>query len=192
MDDVDDAHPAPADGLLKLRRSEPGLDSTQNRVEAVYQAELDHLLALCTLLIGGRTAGEDLAHAVFAQALQRERREPGYLRDPVWPWLRTVAVRLASRQRARLRSELARLRLIDRDVPDDAWDRQSVDVVRALHRLPPRMRTCTVLAYFEDQSTEAVAATLGCSAKTVENQLRESRRRLRGFLGAGYRGAGDD
>jgi DNA-directed RNA polymerase specialized sigma24 family protein len=54
------------------------------------------------------------------------------------------------------------------------------------------MRTCTVLAYFEDQSTEAVAATLGCSAKTVENQLRESRHRLRGLLGAGYRDAGDE
>jgi DNA-directed RNA polymerase specialized sigma24 family protein len=54
------------------------------------------------------------------------------------------------------------------------------------------MRTCTVLAYFEDQSTEVVAATLGCSAKTVENQLRESRHRLQGLLGATYGDAGDE
>ncbi|MGO8687134.1 MAG: sigma factor-like helix-turn-helix DNA-binding protein [Candidatus Dormibacteria bacterium] len=54
------------------------------------------------------------------------------------------------------------------------------------------MRTCTVLAYFEDQSTEAVAATLGCSAKTVENQLRESRHRLRGLLGATYEEVGNE
>jgi DNA-directed RNA polymerase specialized sigma24 family protein len=46
--------------------------------------------------------------------------------------------------------------------------------------------------YFEDQSIEVVAATLGCSAKTVENQLRESRHRLRGLLGAGYRDAADE
>jgi RNA polymerase sigma factor (sigma-70 family) len=78
------------------------------------------------------------------------------------------------------------------DVPGDAWDRQSIDVVRALRRLPPRMRTCAVLAYFEDQSTEVVAATLGCSTKTVENQLRESRHRLRGLMGAGYMDAGDE
>jgi RNA polymerase sigma-70 factor (ECF subfamily) len=189
---VEDVHLVSAEGFPRLNRSEPGLDATQNRVQAIYEAELDHLLALCTLLVGGRTAGEDLAQSVFAEALQRERRGPGYLRDPVWPWLRTVAVRLASRQRARLRSELARLHLVGKDVPDDAWDRQSIDVVRALRRLPPRMRTCTVLAYFEDQSTEVVAATLGCSTKTVENQLRESRQRLRGLLGATYRDAGDE
>jgi DNA-directed RNA polymerase specialized sigma24 family protein len=174
---VREVYPVSAEGSLRLHRSEPGLDALQNRVQAIYEAELDHLLALCTLLVGGRTAGEDLAQSVFAEALQRERREPGYLRDPVWPWLRTVAVRL---------------RLLANDVPDGPWDRQTVDVMRALRRLPPRMRTCTVLAYFEDQSTEVIAATLSCSAKTVENQLRESRYRLRGFMGAGYGDAGDE
>jgi DNA-directed RNA polymerase specialized sigma24 family protein len=157
---VGDVNPVSAEGSLTRRRSEPGLqDAPESRVQAIYEAELGHLLALCTLLVGGQTAGEDLAQSVFAEALQRERRVPGYLRDPVWPWLRTVAVRLASRQRARLRSELARLHLVGRDVPDDVWDRQSIDVVRALRRLPPRMRTCTVLAYFV--SGQAKAATRG-------------------------------
>ena len=187
-----DVHLLSAEGSLRLQRSEPGPDAPQKRVQTIYEAELDHLLALCTFLVGGRTAGEDLAQSVFAEALQRERSEPGYLRDPVWPWLRAVAVRLASRQRARIRGELGRLRLLARNVPDVPWDRQTVDVMRALRRLPPRMRTCTVLAYFEDQSTEVIAATLGCSRKTVENQLRESRHRLRGFIGAGYGDAGDE
>ena len=115
-----------------MSRSEPGLDAPRNRVQAIYETELDHLLATCTLLAGDRTAGEDLAQSVFAEALQRERREPGYLRDPVWPWLRTVAVRLAARQRARIRGELGRLHLLTTDLPDGIWDRQTVDVVQAL------------------------------------------------------------
>jgi RNA polymerase sigma-70 factor (ECF subfamily) len=185
-------NPVSAEGSLRLHRSEPGLDAPRNRVQAIYETELDHLLATCTLLAGDRTAGEDLAQSVFAEALQRERREPGYLRDPVWPWLRTVAVRLASRQRARIRGELGRLHLLTTDLPDGIWDRQTVDVVQALRRLPPRMRACTVLAYLEDQSTQAIADTVGCSAKTVENQLRESRHRLRDFIGGGYMGADDE
>lgn len=40
------------------------------------------------------------------------------------------------------------------------------------------MRACVVLFYQEDLSTAQVAGTLGCSAKTVENQLREARRQL--------------
>jgi DNA-directed RNA polymerase specialized sigma24 family protein len=41
------------------------------------------------------------------------------------------------------------------------------------------MRACIVLAYLEDRTVIEIAASLSCSPKTVENQLREGRRRLR-------------
>ena len=147
-------------------------------IEAVYHREFGRLAALGTLLSGDRAAGEDLAQEVFERALRREAREPGHLREPAWPWLRIALVRLASTRRTRLGAELRRLvRLYERP-RDEQWPAPTVDCVRALADLPPRMRACAVLFYQEDLSTAEVARTLGCSAKTVENQLARARAKL--------------
>jgi RNA polymerase sigma factor (sigma-70 family) len=153
------------------------------RIRAIYDDEWKRLRAFATLITGDLSSGEDLAQSVFEEALRQEQEHPGYLRSPAWPWLRMVAIRLASRQRQRVRMQLDRFRLLAAETPEPAWRADTVDIVRALRRLPPRMRTCVVLAYLEDQSTAAVAETLGCAPKTVENQLREGRRRLRSLIG---------
>ena len=69
--------------------------------------------------------------------------------------------------------QLDRLRLLAAGSTEPEWRAETLDIVRALKRLPPRMRMCVVLAYLEDQSTASVAEALGCTPKTVENQLRE-------------------
>lgn len=160
--------------------------AAQRRLGEVYAAEGGRLLALATLLSGSRAAGEDLAHAVFTEAVRRGNLEPGFLRDPAWPWLRQVAVRMAMRQRHRLRLQMSRLHLLHPAADGaGAWPDATVDLVRALGRLPARMRTCVVLAYLEDQGTETIAAAMRCAPKTVENQLREGRQRLRALLEPG-------
>jgi RNA polymerase sigma factor (sigma-70 family) len=158
---------------------EPG-----ERIREIYADEWKRLRGFATLITGDISSGEDLAQSVFVEALQHERTQPGYLRNPVWPWLRMVAVRIATRQRARLRMQLDRLRLLAADSVEPTWHTETIDIVRALKRLPPRMRMCVVLAYLEDQSTASVAEALGCTPKTVENQLREGRRRLRSLIDA--------
>lgn len=153
------------------------------RIRAIYDDEWKRLRAFTTLIAGDLSSGEDLARSVFVEALRQEREHSGYLRSPTWPWLRTVAIRLATRQRQRLRMQLDRFRLLAAEAAEPEWHPDTVDIVRALRRLPPRMRMCVVLAYLEDQSTAAVAEALGCAPKTVENQLREGRRRLRSLIG---------
>jgi RNA polymerase sigma factor (sigma-70 family) len=149
----------------------------------IYAAEIDSLVALGRMLTGDVQAGEDLAHEVFLRAARQLRRTPGYLREPARPWLRTALVRAAIDWRRRARREMQRLvrsyqRPAEAGMPDGA-----IDCVAALGQLPVRMRACVVLSFGEDLSVAATAAALGCSPRTVENQLRTARRRLATLLG---------
>ena len=148
------------------------------RVAAIYAAHIDRVVALGCLLTGNPNDAEDLAQEVFTGIVRRNHVEPGFLRDPAWPWLRLAVVRLAMRRRRQLAAELRRLIRTYQPPADGPWSGESLDYVAAMSRLPARMRACAVLFYQEDLSTAQVADTLGCSAKTVENQLREARRRL--------------
>lgn len=56
-------------------------------------------------------------------------------------------------------------------------------MIDALGCLPPRDRAIVVLRYWEDQSVETVAETLGVSVSVVKTQSRRSLARLRELLG---------
>lgn len=157
------------------------------RVAAIYVAHYRQLVGMATMLSGGRAAGEEIAQETFVAALRQERRKPGYLTDPVWPWLRITAVRLAGRRRQRLVREALVYRLRGPDAGTSAaWEVETLDLVRALRRLPTRMRLCVILSHVEDQSTASIAAMLGCSTQNVDAQLRKGRARLRALLGERY------
>lgn len=162
--------------------ADPPVAASAGRLEAAYLAERARLVALGTLLSGSPAAGEDLVQETFASLLARSRRDPDYLREPVAPLLRTVLVRLAAQRRRQLGRELRRLvRLYERPRDGD-WTEGTLDYLAALATLPPRMRACVVLFYGEDMAVDQVAAHLGCSPSTVQNQLRAARQRLRARL----------
>ena len=56
-------------------------------------------------------------------------------------------------------------------------------MIDALGCLPPRDRAIVVLRYWEDQSVETVAETLGVSVSVDKTQSRRSLARLRELLG---------
>src|SRR5260221_4381513 len=151
------------------------------RVSDVYAREHTRLSALGAMLTGDAAAGEDLAHDVFMDALRLSRNDPGYLREPAWPWLRLALVRRALRRRQRLAGELRRLPLLHSPstVSEElGWSAGTMDCLAALAALPSRMRACAVLFYWQDMSTLDVARELGLSPRTVENQLARARARL--------------
>jgi RNA polymerase sigma factor (sigma-70 family) len=166
-----------------------GFDQAQQAVspsiDHVYQAEIRKLIALGTTLTGDPASGEDLAQDAFVLLVRRVRRQPDYLREPAWPLLRTLLVRLAAQRRRTLARELRRLIRLYQPETTGQWepDPTLLDWQAALLRLPPRMRACVVLFYGEDLSTASVASALGCSPRTVENQLRLARRKLAPALG---------
>ena len=151
----------------------------RERVAEVYTREHGRLAALGAMLTGDAGAGEDLAHDVFVEALRRSGEDPEYLREPAWPWLRLALVRRSMRRSERIAGELRRLALLGRSAAAaPAWSADTVDCLAALGGLPPRMRTCAVLFYWQDMPTAEVARALGLSERTVENQLARARARL--------------
>lgn len=153
-------------------------EDPQVLVERLYATYASRLVALARTLTGGLDSGDDLVQDVFVALLKACRRDPDYVREPAWPLLRTVLVRLAAQRRRSVGRELLRLaRAYERPRPGD-WD-TDVDVVGALLSLPVRMRACVVLRYVEDLSVAEVAATMGTTPGTVSAQLQTGRRRLR-------------
>ena len=164
-----------------------GIADPDVRVGAIYASNYQRLVGLASLLTGGHATGEEIAQETFVIALLNERRKPGYLADPAWPWLRITAVRLAGRLRERLRRQVLSHLMQGEDTnASDAWGVETLDVVRALNHLPSKMRMCLILAYVEDQSTASIATMLSCSTQNVESQVRKGRERLRTLLGEGY------
>ena len=101
-----------------------------------------------------------------------------YVREPSWPLLRLVLVRLAAQRRRSMGRELRRLGRVYQRPETGSWD-TDVDVVSALLTLPPRMRACVVLRYMEDLPVAEVAAVMGTEPGTVAAQIQTARRRLR-------------
>jgi RNA polymerase sigma-70 factor (sigma-E family) len=75
-------------------------------------------------------------------------------------------------------------------LPETAAGREDADLrmtlIDALGHLPPRDRAIVILRYWEDQSIETVADTLGVSATTVKAQSARSLTRLRALLGTNF------
>src|SRR5260370_23675804 len=114
------------------------------------------------------SAGEDLAHEVSMELLARERRDPTYLRDPAWPWLRTALVHAALDRKRQMARELKRLiRVYDGHETEGAWSDGTLDLARAVRQLPRKMRACFVLHHAQDMTLAQVAETMDCSVRTV-------------------------
>ena len=167
--------PAVGGGATAVMREQEIEDA---RLASIYATQIDRVVALGCLLTGNPAEAEDLAQEIFTGIVRRSRREPGFLHEPAWPFLRLAIVRLAMRRRRQLAAELRRMVFTYQPPADGSLADETLDYLAAVSRLPARMRACVVLFYQEDLSAAQVADTLGCSAKTVENQLREARHRL--------------
>lgn len=156
--------------------------ASDDRLSAIYAREGQRLAGLGRMLTGSVDAGEDMAQEVFMRALRACRRDPEYLQEPAWPWLRTTLVRLViQRHRTRLR-ELLRLVKAYEPPAETQWPADTMDVADALRALPPRMRACVVLHHCEDLTAAETADVIGCAPGTVIVHLREGRARLRTWL----------
>ena len=155
---------------------------TQLQLEEVYAGVYPRLVSLGRMISQNDAVAEDLAQETFTRVLRSVRADGAPLRDPVWPLLRTTLVRLAADRRRSAGREIRRLLLVaTRDRPAfEEGDGRGFAV--ALGHLPPRMRACVALYYGEDMSTLDVAAALRCSPRTVENNLRSARTKLRRML----------
>ena len=137
------------------------------------------LVRLSYGLTGDQALAEDLAQTALVKAYAawpRVRRA-----DSPDAYVRRIVINTnGGRMRSRRFSEHLMPSLPDHGAPDETGqhdDRSAL--VAALMTLPARQRAVVVLRYWLDLAESQVAATLGCSAGTVESPASKALAKLR-------------
>jgi RNA polymerase sigma-70 factor (sigma-E family) len=152
--------------------------SRREALELLYERHYAELVRLAFALTSDWGLAEELAQEAFV----RVWRSWGNIRDQqsAPAYLRTTVVNLARRSlRRRLRERRA---WPDAGDPRSADPGDSIDLLRALARLPARKRACVVLRFYMDLSEADTAAALGVSVGTVKSQTAKGLRRLHRLL----------
>lgn len=154
-------------------------DGFREFVEVRYPS----LLRTAYLLTGSTEAAADLVQNALLKMMRRWKE----VEDPV-AYVRRVMVN----DRTRLWHRIGSREVLTNIRPESTTRSRSPDtadavvardeLLRALGRLPVRMRAVLVLRYWEDLSEVDTAAMLGCSVGTVKSQAARGLTRLRGVL----------
>jgi RNA polymerase sigma-70 factor, ECF subfamily len=155
--------------------------------EALYRAHVGQVYGLCLRLTGQPALAEDCTQDCFIAAWRALPRFEG--RSQFSTWLHRIAVNAVLTQRRRRRSDPLReadeldAAALQLSGGEEAAD--TIDVERALRRLPPGARDVLVLAGVYGHSHEETAAMLGIAIGTSKAQLHRARRLLATQLGIG-------
>jgi RNA polymerase sigma-70 factor (ECF subfamily) len=141
------------------------------------------------LVSGSRAAAEDAVQEALARAWERSQR--GERIESLRAWVTTVALnlvrsrfrRLAAERRAAERLGGRLLGAASGTGGSGAGPDATVDLARALARLPRRQREATVLRYYLDMDVREVALMLGLHEGTAKTTLHRARRALAEALG---------
>lgn len=129
--------------------------------------------------------GEDLAAEVFVRAFRARSRYRSE-RETALPWLLGVANHVISDHRRIERRRLAaleRLLVEGQELAASPDAGLTLDVVRALRRLPGADRDTLLLLVWGELSRDEVAAALGVPVGTVNSRIARARKRLATDLG---------
>lgn len=121
---------------------------------------------------------EDIAQDALLRAMERLNTYDSS--QPFWPWLRTVAINIATdrfrrEQRVSLRADPQPACALD---PSDAVNERRI-VGEALLELPERQRHALVLTYVEGWPAEQAAARMNITRNAFDQLLHRARGRLR-------------
>jgi RNA polymerase sigma-70 factor, ECF subfamily len=147
--------------------------------EEVYATEGPRLVTELYAVTGSLAEAEDIVQEAFVRAYGRWSRV-GALEAPS-AWVRRVALNLAtSRFRALRRAARHAPRLHGRPEDDRPVPEDTVALVTALGKLPPRQRITLVLHYWADLPVAEIAEITGQPESTVKSHLRRGRAALAG------------
>lgn len=164
----------------------------------VVELYKDRIMSLCVALMRDANEAEELAQDVFVRAYRYldtfdERRD-------IYPWLATIAYRLAQTRWAR-RSRPSTLDEAARHIEDPASedrplrglvaDEEACRLWRVVQTLPEAQRASVLLYYNQGLDVGQVARVLGVSRGTIKTLLFRARRRLRVLLSEHHDGWAD-
>jgi RNA polymerase sigma-70 factor (sigma-E family) len=157
-------------------------EEDEREFEEFVGRSADRLLRSAVLLVGDRSAAEDLLQGALERTYRHWSRVGGGQPEA---YVRRALVNAATSRWRRIRIREVPLAFGDEPEADvglaDHADRLSTrdGLVRALLTLPPRQRAVLVLRYLDDLPEAEVAAALGCSVGSVKSQASRGLVRLR-------------
>ena len=171
-----------ADDAELIRRSQGGDRNAFGELVQRYRRRLFNLLVT---LLGDPGTAEDVTQDALVRAWLRLERFDR--RRPLYPWLATIAVRLAHnsrRGRALLMEEAADIPTTEPG-PEQATanERQAEAIWTSIETLPRGERSSLLLFYREDLTVAEIATVLGVTPGTVKTWLHRGRRHLADRLG---------
>lgn len=139
---------------------------------------LPQAFRLASAMLRSETDAEDAVQDAVLNAWRHiERLKPGSRVDP-W-FLTIVANQCRSYRRSRWWSVVRGVNLPERAAMGGGLDADTLDLRKALYRLPEDQRLVLVLRYYLDLPLEEVAATLGISSKAARSRVHRALARLR-------------
>jgi RNA polymerase sigma-70 factor (ECF subfamily) len=175
-----EAPPAAADTVV--RRAQQGDVAA---FEALYRDNVDRVFALCLRMTGDGTKAEELTQDVFVRAWEKLATFEG--KSAFSTWLHRLAVNVVLGGR---RADGIRVGKVFHTDDLEAYETpgrppdpgQSMDLERAIARLPPGARNVFVLHDVEGYKHEEIAELHGLAVGTCKAQLHRARRLLREAL----------
>jgi len=160
-------------------------DGDLDAFERIYGKYRRRIYGLCLRMAGDATTAEELTQDSFVRAWQKL-----HLYEPTWSfgsWLYKVSVnvvlsdRRASRRRARWIAADEETEPVA-DPESSAKPDASLDLEKAMARLPPKARAVFVLHDVEGHQHQEIARLTGMAVGTSKAQLHRARRILREAL----------
>src|SRR3954471_12135994 len=150
-------------------------------IHEFLHTEYPRLVAAVALVSGSRASAEDAVQEALVKAW--ERSEKGSDIESPRAWGATVAL---THSRSGLRRLLVERRARRPEPPEDAFEAadRSLDVARAVERLPRRQREAVVLRYYLRFDTKEIAEAMGVHDGTVKSNLARARATLAQLLGS--------
>jgi RNA polymerase sigma-70 factor (ECF subfamily) len=144
-----------------------------------YATTFGRLTIQIHAFVGDHAEAQDLVQEAYCRAFARWSTVAGH--DDPLAWVRRVAWNLAIsrwRRAGRLRRHQRDLVAADVAPPSST----SIDLARALRRLPPNQRQAVVLHYLADMSVADIATFMGAADGSVKAWLHRARAALSTIL----------
>lgn len=157
------------------REYRPGSESD---FDQLYRDERSKLLQTLRAIVGDEA--EDCVQDAFVQAFRNWGR---YRPDaPASAWLHRIAINraISVRRRLQLRDVAETVRRLGRPEAQfgPGQTEGSIDLARALRKLPPRQAAAIVLRHLHGYSNREIGVALGVPERTVASRLAAAKARL--------------
>lgn len=158
----------------------------------IVQRYQGRLFGLVLMMVRQREAAEEVAQETFVRAYTHLDRYD--VRRPFYPWLATIAVRLAQNW-LRGHGRVAQREGVRLDsVQEPAASGGALDTLvagersrrlwQAVAALPSGERSAVIMYYRDEMTVQEIARALGVTTGTIKTLLFRARRRLRERLGS--------